>query len=140
KPSNVLVAADEIPRLTDFHPTCGVSFGTRPADASAGMCYLAPELLREPPVEPRQCTDVYGLGVVLYELLTGKPPFAGAGAHKIVEQVRTQDPVPPTKLNAQVPPSVEAFCLRCLKKNPWRRYTRLYDVLRRLRSLQENLE
>jgi hypothetical protein len=78
--------------------------------------------------------------VILYELLTGRPPFAGASAREMLDQVRAQDPVPPSLLNPQVGRHLEAFCLRCLRKNPWRRYARAYDVLRGLRRFQEDPE
>jgi serine/threonine protein kinase len=154
KPGNVLLAADGAPRVVDFRPTGGLSVaslslagdgsGVRglPADdsAPAGLGYLAPELVRDPGGEPRPYTDIYGLGLILYELLTGRPPFAGATARETLEQVRAQDPVPPSRLNPEVTPPLEAFCLRCLRKNPWRRYYRAYDVLRQLRYFQDHPE
>jgi serine/threonine protein kinase len=142
KPSNVLLAADHIPRLTDLHLTSGLSLGP-PADSSseaAGLGYLAPELVRDPSAEPRPYTDIYGLGLILYELLTGQPPFAGATARELLEQVCTQEPVPPSHHHPSVTPELEAFCLRCLRKNPWRRFDRSYDVLTRLRHFHDALE
>jgi serine/threonine protein kinase len=141
KPSNVLLAANGIPRVADFRLTGGLFQGP-PAmhdPEPAGFGYLAPELTRDPGAEPRPYTDIYGLGVILYELLTGRPPFAGATAQEMLEQVRAQDPTPPSRFNAEVAPPLEAVCLRCLGKDPWRRYTRAYDLLRRLRSFQDDL-
>lgn len=140
KPGNVLLAADGIPRITDFHLTGGLFQGLVPADEgdSAGLGYVAPELVNDPHAEPRPYTDIYGLGAVLYELLTGRPPFAGATAQETLEQVRTQDPVPPSHINPAVTPQIEAVCLRCLRKNPWQRYSRVYNVMRRLCSLRDN--
>jgi serine/threonine protein kinase len=142
KPSNVLLAAGGIPRVSDFRPTAGLAHGPPPADDHdpAGLGYLAPELVRDPGAEPRPYTDVYGLGLILYELLAGRPPFAGATAREVLEQVRAQDPAPPSRHNAHVTPHLEAFCLGCLRKNPWRRYSRAYDVLRRLRNFQDPSE
>ncbi len=137
KPSNVLLAADGIPRLVDFRYTAGLSLDPFSAEP-AGLAYLAPELIRGPDAEPRFFTDIYGLGVILYELLTGRPPFAGATAAEVLEQVRSQEPVPLTRLNPQVTPQLEAFCLHCLGKNPWKRYERAYDVLTRLRYFHDN--
>jgi serine/threonine protein kinase len=142
KPSNVLLAANGIPRVVDFRPTGGLFQGTLPAGdaAPAGLGYLAPEEVRDPAAELRFFTDIYGLGAILYELLTGRPPFAGATAQETLEQVRAQDPVPPSRLNSKVAPHLEALCLRCLGKNPWRRYDRAYDLLTRLRSFQDEPE
>jgi serine/threonine-protein kinase len=142
KPSNVLLAADGIPRVTDFHLSGGLFQGPLPADdrGPAGLGYLAPELARDPPAEPRPYTDIYGLGVILYELLTGRPPFGGATAREVLGHVRAQEPVPPGRLNPAVTPPLERFCLRCLGKNPWRRFDRTYDLLRILRGLMDDAE
>jgi serine/threonine protein kinase len=142
KPSNVLLAADGIPRLVDFRLTAGLSVGPLPAEDAepTGLGYLAPELLRDPNAEPRFFTDIYGLGVLLYDLLTGRPPFAGATAREALEQVRTQDPIPPSRFNPQVTPHLDGFCLQCLVKNPWKRYDRVYSVLTRLRYFHDELD
>jgi serine/threonine protein kinase len=141
KPSNVLLAADDIPRLADFRLTGGHFLGAPPGDDSepAGLGYLVPELIGQPGAEPRPYTDIYGLGVILYELLTGRPPFAAATARETLEQVRLEDPVPPGRLNKEVTPPLEGFCLHCLRKNPWRRYDRAYDVLTQLRYFHDTL-
>lgn len=139
KPSNVLLAAGGIPRILDLHPTGGLfqDLLTLDDEEHVSMGYLAPELLSVPPAEARLSTDIYGLGLILYELLTGSPPFSAATAQEMRQQVQAVDPMPPSQLNPEVSPHVEAVCLRCLRKNPWRRYYRAYDLLRRLRQLQE---
>lgn len=142
KPANVLFAADSIPRVADYHPA-GNPF-QRPARLDdlepAGLGYLAPELVRDSGADPRPHTDIYGLGTILYELLTGRPPFVGVNAQEVLEQVRLQDPIPPSVLNSKVSPQLEACCLRCLRKDPWQRYHRSYDLSRRLRHFQDNPE
>jgi serine/threonine protein kinase len=142
KPTNVLLAADGIPRVSDFRRTGGLFQGPLAEDDAdvAGLGYLAPELVPDPGGEIRPHTDIYGLGLILYELLTGRPPFAAATARETLEQVRSQDPVPPSRHNAEVTPALEAVCLRCLRKNPWRRYHRAYDLAMRLQDFQENPE
>ncbi len=158
KPSNVLFATDGIPRIVDFRPTGGLFLGdnlllvsggavsgespqtTHHSPLTSHLGYLAPELVRDPSAEPGPYTDIYGLGMILYELLTGRPPFAGVTARETLQQVCSQEPAPPSRLNAEVTPHLEALCLRCLRKNPWRRYYRVYDVLTRLRYVQDTLE
>src|SRR5262249_30540575 len=137
-----LLAADGIPRLTDIHLTGGLFLDPLPVEGpgAAGLGYLAPEVLQGPGAEPRPHTDVYGLGLILYELLTGTPAFAGATAAETLERAPPRHPAPPSRLNPQVTPHLEAFCLRCLRKNPWRRYARAYDVLVRLRYFRDNPE
>jgi serine/threonine protein kinase len=142
KPANVLLAANSIPRVADFHLTGSLFQRPQLVDDldPAGLGYLAPELVQDAGAEPRYYTDIYGLGMILYELLTGRPPFSGTDAHEVLEQVRSQDPIPPSRINPKVTPSLESCCLRCLRKNPWRRYHRVYDLLMRLRCLQDNAE
>jgi serine/threonine-protein kinase len=128
--------------VADFRLTSNLSRGSVATEDREviGLGYLAPELARDPSADLRPHTDVYGLGIILYELLTGRPPFAATSAQEVLEQVRSQEPVAPSRFNSKVTPHLDAFCLRCLKKNAWRRYARAYDVLTRLRYFQENPE
>jgi serine/threonine protein kinase len=139
KPSNVLLAAKGIPRLADFRLTGGLFHGPLPSDEQepVGLGYLAPEFVRDSSVEARPNTDIYGLGLILYELLTGRPAFDGASAQEVLDQVSSQEPVPPSRFNSEVSSSLEKVCLRCLHKNPWRRYSRAYDLSRRMRHFVE---
>lgn len=141
KPCNVLLAANDIPRLVDLRTTGGIfqePFSNGDID-STGLGYLAPEFLKDPSAEPRPYTDIYGLGLIGYELLTGKPPFAAEDGPKTLELIRTQEPAPPSKFNREVKPALDDFCLRCLRKNPWRRFERAYDMLSQLRQFREEL-
>jgi serine/threonine protein kinase len=139
KPANVLLAADGIPRLADFQLTGGLFVGQPPQTEvdSHAVGYVAPELLAGSTSEPRPYTDIYGLGLILYELLAGRPPF-DAEAGDIRQQVASHDPAPPSTYSRDVSTPLDAVTLRCLRKNPWRRYYRVYDLLSRLRYLRDN--
>src|SRR4051794_20521476 len=137
KPGNVLLAADGTPKISDFGLARRLEGGA--ALTLSGVLvgtpsYMAPEqaLGRAAAVGP--ATDVYALGAILYELLTGRPPFRAATGAETVQQVISQEPAPPSRLNAQVPRDLETICLKCLHKEPVRRYgsaEELADDLRR---------
>jgi serine/threonine protein kinase len=127
KPTNVLLSRDAVPMLTDFwlaryEPGQAVPPRAEPDAAAAG--YLAPEQAAGQPEALGPATDVYGMGALLYSMLTGRPPFRGASARETLEQVAAQEPVPPRQLRPEVPPGLEAVCLKCLHKAPSRRYSR----------------
>src|SRR5262249_44128654 len=84
--------------------------------------YMAPEQADSQAREIGPWTDVYALGAILYELLTGRPPFRGASVLDTLEQVRSQDPVPPRRLQPKLARDVETICLKGLEKEPARRY------------------
>jgi serine/threonine-protein kinase len=125
KPSNVLIDPAGVPRISDF----GLA---RRVDGAAGLTqtgafvgtpsYVAPEQARGKPDAVGFAADVYALGAILYELVTGRPPFRAETAAETVVQVIHQDPVPPARLNAKVPRDLETVCLKCLHKEPRRRY------------------
>jgi eukaryotic-like serine/threonine-protein kinase len=137
KLSNVLLAADGIPLLTDFSPVGGL-FQLPLADNAdvASVGRLAPELVEDIEATPGPAADVYGLGVILYELLTGRPPFIAATFSEMIECVRSANPSPPSGVNSHVTPELDAFCLRCLSKNPARRFMRAYTITSRMRDFE----
>jgi PAS domain S-box-containing protein len=84
-----------------------------------------------------RCTDVYGLGAMLYEILTGQPPFTGADTNDILRKVREEEPLPPRQVCADVPPALEAICLRALAKQPADRPSAAADVATAVQTWQE---
>jgi serine/threonine protein kinase len=96
--------------------------------------YMAPEQALGRTRHAGPATDVYALGAVLYEMLTGRPPFTGSSLLETLEQVREHDPVPPSHLQPAVPPDLEVICLKCLHKSPADRYAGADELAADLRA------
>jgi serine/threonine-protein kinase len=124
KPSNILLDRDGQPYVTDFGlaKSLDVEAGQTRTGAVLGTPgYLAPEQAAGRK-ELTPATDVYGLGALLYELLTGRPPFRAATSLDTILQVLECQPAPPRLLNPAVDRDLETICLKCLEKDPRRRY------------------
>jgi tetratricopeptide (TPR) repeat protein/tRNA A-37 threonylcarbamoyl transferase component Bud32 len=123
KPANVLLAADGTPKVADFGlAKQGDAGKTASGEVLGTPSYMAPEQAGGRNKEVGPAADVYALGALLYECLTGRPPFRAATALDTLMQVVCDDPVPPRQLNPQVPRDLETVCLKCLEKEPGRRY------------------
>ncbi len=125
KPANVLLDKQGTPKVTDFGLAKNMeseSGLTRTGSVMGTPSYMPPEQAggKNDQVGPR--SDVYSLGAMLYCLLTGRPPFQAANPLDTLLQVMTTEPVPPRQLNPQVPKDLETICVKCLQKDPSRRY------------------
>ena len=125
KPSNILLTPDGIPKISDFGlarrfedevdlTQSGTRVGT--------PCYMAPEQATNRTGEVGPPADLYSLGAIFYEMLTGRPPFRGETVADTMRQLVSDEPVPPSRLNSGVPRDLETICLKCLQKDPRRRY------------------
>jgi serine/threonine protein kinase len=126
KPAHVLLTADGTPKLTGFGLVrlLGPGMGEveKEGEIRGTPCYMAPEQARGQVARIGPTTDVYGLGAILYDLLTAQRPFLGATIQDTLQKVMAEEPVPPSRLRPKVPTGLEAICLRCLRKDPGRRY------------------
>lgn len=126
KPGNILLDSNGEPHLTDFGlarlvETESTITGTR--EVLGTPSYMAPEQAVGNNAQQTSATDVYGLGAVLYQLLTGQPPFAGGTTYETIRLLRDTEPRSPRLLNPKVDRDLSAICLKCLEKDPKRRYS-----------------
>jgi WD40 repeat protein len=125
KPSNILLDREGQPHVSDFGLSKRIESDgslTQTGAIVGTPQYMAPEQTSGRKGAVTTATDVYGLGAVLYALLTGRPPFQSETVLETLEQVKTRDPEPPRRINAKVDRDLETICLKCLQKEPQRRY------------------
>jgi tetratricopeptide (TPR) repeat protein len=133
KPSNILLDGAEdgpwdlaTPRISDFGLAISNDDAGHSETSLAGIrgtpSYMAPEQAAASRAGVGASADIHALGAILYELLTGRPPFQGTSTLETLDQVRSQNPVPPRRLNPKIPRDLETIALKCLEKNPSRRY------------------
>jgi serine/threonine protein kinase len=120
KPANILLSGDTDIKISDFGAALNTASDTTQITGIGSPAYMSPEQVREQPLTSQ--TDIFSLGVVFYQLLTGRLPFAGNNNYSIIYQIINVEPAPPSRFRAEVPPQVDAIVLRMLCKNTADRY------------------
>lgn len=131
KPSNVLVGAGDRIAITDFGLATHLQNSSSRSSTRSGCGtpgYAPPEQVTEMPIRPSFASDVYGLGAILYYLLTLCPPFEGSSPADTTRLVLDEEPQAPREINERVPADLETICLKCLEKEPARRYPSALSV------------
>ncbi|HMF17253.1 MAG TPA: serine/threonine-protein kinase, partial [Gemmataceae bacterium] len=138
KPANVLHLEDGTPKVTDFGLAKKLNeAGQTASGAVLGTpSYMAPEQASGKGKEVGPPADVYALGAILYELLTGRPPFRAPSVLDTLLQVVSDEPVPPRQLQSKTPRDLETICLKCLQKKPGKRYASALALAEDLRRYQ----
>ncbi len=125
KPNNILLGPDGTPKICDFGlAKCleGTADYTQTGQVLGTPSYMAPEQVLQAQGSQGPAVDVYALGILLYELLTGRPPFLADNPLDTLQLVTSQEPVPPRRWQPRTPGDLETICLKCLEKAPSRRY------------------
>jgi serine/threonine-protein kinase len=141
-PSNILLASDGTPKVTDFglarrfEASSAISLTGQPIGTPS---FMAPEQARGEKGAIGPATDVYALGAILYDLLTGRPPFRADTTTATLQQVIADQPVPPSRLNSRVPRDLQTICLKCLNKEPHRRYGSALELAEDLRRFLQGM-
>jgi serine/threonine protein kinase/Flp pilus assembly protein TadD len=132
------LTAELCAKVTDFGLAKFLSGGelTHSGDVIGTPGYMAPEQAAGKSAPITVAVDVYGLGAILYEALTGRPPFAAATVEATLGQVRLDEPVPPRRLQPTVPRDLETICLKCLRKEAGRRYATAGELAQDLRRFR----
>lgn len=136
KPANILLTSDGIPKIADFglarHHATGNTL-TLPGMHFGTPSYMPPEQIRGRESDNPASIDIYSLGAILYELLTGQPPFRGDTAMETLREVLHDEPTPPTRIKPAIPRDLETICLTCIAKFPSQRYASSADLAADLR-------
>lgn len=124
KPANVLISEAGVPKITDFGLArkIDVSGDTKTGVMIGTPSYVAPEQARGIEDWSTPAVDIYALGAVLYETLTGRPPFRAVSAFETLRQVVQAEPAPPSQLQPELPRDLETICLKAMRKDPAQRY------------------
>ncbi len=134
KPANLMLTADDTVKVTDFGTAKILQFGTvqQTAHVMGTPSYMSPEQVKGRAVDGR--SDIFSLGVMLYEMVTGEKPFPGQNITTVIYKIVNEDPVPPRQINPSIHPGISAVVMRALEKEPDQRYQSCREMLEDLRN------
>jgi serine/threonine protein kinase len=134
KPANIMLTADDTVKVTDFGTAKILQFGTmqQTAHVMGTPSYMSPEQVKGRAVDGR--SDIFSLGVLLYEMVTGEKPFPGQNITTVIYKIVNEEPVPPRQIDPSIHPGISAVVMKALSKEPETRYQSCRDMLEDLRN------
>jgi len=136
KPANIMLTPDDTVKITDFGMAKILQLGTTQTGQIVGTpSYMSPEQIKGKPVDGR--SDIFSLGVMLYELVTGEKPFPGSEVTTVIYKIVHEDPIAPLELDSSVHPGLNHVITKALEKDPDRRYQTCYELLDDLRRFRD---
>jgi serine/threonine protein kinase len=133
KPANIMLSADDLVKITDFGTAKILQYGASQQTSAMGTPgYMSPEQIKGKAVDGR--TDIFSLGVMLYEMTTGQKPFAGQDIATVLYRILNEEPVPPHQVNPNIPLGVSSTILKALTKSPHLRYENCRELLEDLKN------
>jgi serine/threonine protein kinase len=134
KPANLMLTADDTVKVTDFGTAKILQFGTvqQTAHVMGTPSYMSPEQVKGRAVDGR--SDIFSLGVMLYEMVTGEKPFPGQNITTVIYKIVNEDPVPPRQIDPSIHPGISAVIMKALVKEPDQRYQNCREMLEDLRN------
>ena len=136
KPANLMMTADDTVKITDFGTAKILQFGTaQTAHVMGTPSYMSPEQVKGKPVDGR--SDIFSLGVILYELMTGEKPFPGQNITTVIYKIINEEPIPPRSLDSSIHPGLSAVITRALAKDPAERYQSCHELMSALKNYHE---
>jgi serine/threonine protein kinase len=134
KPANLMLTADDTVKVTDFGTAKILQFGTaqQTAHVMGTPSYMSPEQVKGRAVDGR--SDIFSLGVMLYEIMTGEKPFPGPSITTVIYKIVNEEPIPPREINPAIHPGMSAVIMKALTKEPSQRYQNCREMLEELRD------
>jgi eukaryotic-like serine/threonine-protein kinase len=138
KPANLVLTADDAVKITDFGTAKILQFGTsQTAHVMGTPSYMSPEQVKGKPVDGR--SDIFSLGVILYELMTGEKPFPGQNITTVIYKIINEEPISPRSLDSSIHPGLSAVITRALAKDPNARFQTCHELLDALKNYREQV-